>query len=1049
MIFSIIHFSDIHFKVGHNVISNRKLKLFDALKNEVKDKEFIFLLTSGDIAFSGNEIEYRTASDFYNFFKKEIKNYSGVDCEIVSVPGNHDCDFLTPNEEVRKIILKDFSRDGLSDISDHLIGVCCSHQSNYFKFRNQFETERGDVVFDYPLLRIMTLKVGESIIKFNLFNTSWDSSMHEKVGNLQYPLDFICDRIPSVESLYAISVIHHPLNWQTPDHSKTFRKFLLETSDLIISGHEHSPDSSIIADFDQDYNTIHIESPALQDAENERNSGFNIINLDTDKSSIQIISFVYSIHSSKYEVTNQPEWREIEKNKKLKGRNFQLKKAFLAQLEDPGAKFSHTQVDDIRLSDIFIPPFFKNLTLDKIKKSRLFTFEHSDSCLQLPDESATKFLKLVLGSDSSGKTSLLKYFYLKYYSKGVYPVYLAMEKINDVGPDGLKKVVGREFKLQYDELEQKFEEIDFDNIIILLDDFNRNKNKRAKVSVIKNLSKLFNKILVTASEETLLETYTDKENNTVDPFEEFDLYIIQEFNPSLRSQLITKWYRIGIDYMDADERNAFFRKLDKAANTITTIIGKNFIPSFPVYILTILQGMESGESDAKENKLHAYYYEFLITNSLKNVLSDKDEIGFYMTLAREYCYFLFKERIRFNPISEDSFYTFLKNHSARYSISKLNFETTLQTLFRSKILRKNLDGTISIAYKYLYYFFVAKYLSDNLDKQHIKEEVELMADRVYRDEYSNILVFLSHLARNNFVIKMLIQKSRGIFSDMEPAKLESDVDFVNELQKTLPEQVLRELDVEEARKEELYSEDKEEQVEKEIEERSFRDDYDLNEDIRNIDLMSQLTRALRTINILGQLAKKYWGELLGDDKYDLAEETLMLGLRTLKMHYSLLDDGIDVLTEHVMKIVQKRFVKEKYTREQVQSISENLIFSLASAATFGVFKRIANAIGSEKLSDTFEKLGHQHPYNSTEIVNVGIKLDHYSSFPMNDIEKLRKKNDRNPLGFSVLQSLVLDYLYMYEVSYDKKQRICDMLNIKLGDQRFIDRTSPIKKTSST
>ncbi len=54
-------------------------------------------------------------------------------------------------------------------------------------------------------------------------------------------------------------------------------------------------------------------------------------------------------------------------------------------------------------------------------------------------------------------------------------------------------------------------------------------------------------------------SYIDKKKKTIDLFDDFDTYVIQEFNPSLRSQLINKWYRLGKEYIDETERNQFFK----------------------------------------------------------------------------------------------------------------------------------------------------------------------------------------------------------------------------------------------------------------------------------------------------------------------------------------------------------------------------------------------------------------------------------------------------------------------------------------------------------
>ena len=76
---------------------------------------------------------------------------------------------------------------------------------------------------------------------------------------------------------------------------------------------------------------------------------------------------------------------------------------------------------------------------------------------------------------------------------------------------------------------------------------------------------------------------------------------------------------------------------------------------------------------------------------------------------------------------------------------------------------------------------------------------------------------------------------------------------------------------------------------------------------------------------------------------------------------------------------------------------------------------------------------------------MGIKLGHYSSFPYYEIETLKKANEKNPLGFSSIQNLVIDYLHMYDIPFERKQQICALLNIKMQEQRVIDSTSQVKK----
>ena len=134
MIISILHLSDIHFKNGHNVLLNRTEKLFDTIKNEVKGKDAFFIITSGDIAFSGSIEEYNIARKFYLELFDRIRAYTSLQTKFLFVPGNHDCCFDENIEEIRKIIIEKFAKEGFEHLNENLINKCCEPQLNYYSF---------------------------------------------------------------------------------------------------------------------------------------------------------------------------------------------------------------------------------------------------------------------------------------------------------------------------------------------------------------------------------------------------------------------------------------------------------------------------------------------------------------------------------------------------------------------------------------------------------------------------------------------------------------------------------------------------------------------------------------------------------------------------------------------------------------------------------------------------------------------------------------------------------------------------------------------------
>src|SRR5262249_37843398 len=85
-------------------------------------------------------------------------------------------------------------------------------------------------------------------------------------------------------------------------------------------------------------------------------------------------------------------------------------------------------------------------------------------------------------------------------------------------------------------------------------------------------------------------------------------------------------------------------------------------------------------------------------------------------------------------------------------------------------------------YKYVYCYFVARYFRDygNADPS-VQPMVRDLVDRIYVEDFANILTFYLYLTPDNVVLQHLLESSKRILSEHRPADLEGDVAFVNRL----------------------------------------------------------------------------------------------------------------------------------------------------------------------------------------------------------------------------------------------------------------------------
>lgn len=712
----------------------------------------------------------------------------------------------------------------------------------------------------------------------------------------------------------------------------------------------------------------------------------------------------------------------------------QLKPEFVAYLNDIEAVFAHSKIDTINLEQLYLAPDVKDLNQKQGKNYSVVNLEEISNAIDIEG-----FQYVLIGNDTSGKTANLKFLFNKYYQLGLTPILLkGAELNNNIRVDALEKLIRNKSKEQYN-LELKIEEQNRSNFVILIDDFHKATKGKNKYwsTLTTNLEKICPNLILTGSSLMPLETL-----NGHDPFKNFNLYSILEFGPKLRYKLTEQWYTLGIDEKFHDP-NEIRRKIDFALRHIKTIIGKGYIPSYPFYLLSILQSIEGGNTQNQNYSVHGFYYEHLINECFNKAVRDKKEIGLFYNYLTHLCFHLFELRV--SELSKEQFTEYHILYCKKYDLS-YDSENILRTLDAAKLISVN--DTIHIKEKYIYYFFVAKFISNNISKTEMKSLVSKMSLRIFNDEYASIIMFITHLSKEEFIIKEIINNANSIFPNTKECQLEEDISTINELIESIPDQVIELLDVKQNRENAVAEEDENERFENEIEnETADYADLGLEDDISDIDVYARITRAFKTVDILGQISKKYWGELDGNQKLELVNTTYNLGLRTLGFYLDLLQQNKDHIIEYVKELITEKHIKDSFSlKENIEDTVRDFIFRMSFLSSFGLTKRVSNSIGYDKLKNSFEKALEANPVNSVQLIDLAIKLG-FSSIKsqVGTIKNLEENMTSNKLSFMVLRNLAIDHLHMFDTDYKTRSQLCQILKITEREQLVIDATSKIKK----
>ncbi|MGQ8875260.1 STAND family AAA ATPase [Paenibacillus sp. TSA_86.1] len=1019
----ILQLSDIHIKVSSNSIISKYKAIIPAIKEYLFELECLFIAITGDSAFSGKQEEYIIAMEIYEDIKAQINSIKEIDVHFIIIPGNHDCDFgLSTRVRDGQITL---IQQGNAEIDKDVIEELIKPQKEFFNFLSCFDPVSNKIYSNYLFTKYAFNLQGYSVA-FNCLNSSWISELHEKPGSLIFPIDMYKDVIKNNSEDLNITVIHHPRNWFQPENARIITSHLEKNSDIVLTGHEHVATGKKVESFEGSI-TQYVEGGVLQESFNDEISEFNIIlfNLAEKYQKFSRYSWNGEYYSNNFET----EWKKFDKSSSHNASTFTLSDNFAESLNDPGINIKHPRKTKVSLEDIYVFPDAKKI-LNNDKPNKI---EQIINLSKLKDYK-NDFKVIIYGAEKSGKSALTKIIYHHYYQSGFIPVYLDAQSITGSSISDVNKVIYKNFTLQYskDALE-RYKQVEEKRKLLIIDGLEKYRfNSKNLIDLIDGLTSVYPNIIITGNEMLKLSNLILDEEPDKNSIEQFEKFEILQFGHVKRAEFVEKWNTIGQMSMSDQD---IIEKQDRMLADINTVIGNNFVPSFPFFLLILLQTAESGFPHSNKESAYGYYYELLITQSFININMQNKEIDAYYTYIAELAFYFYEnEIVEFSKLEFSDFNTLLNR---KYDLSH-DFEKTVSKLTSSGII-ENSNNSFRFKYSYIYYYFVARYLSMKITDEKIRSITIKMCTNLQVEEYANILMFLTHLSKDPFILNSLYDQAKKIFNEFEPTKLDKDISLLNELAVEIPKIVYNNIEVKKHREEKLMAKDEIERSKREM--ATTTDGERRDETV--MDVVAKLNVAFKTIEIMGQILRNYYGSIEASEKLYLAEETYMIGLRTLNSFLSLVNNNVHSISAKIERIIQEE--EKNPNKTEVEKLSRRVLFNLCCTIAFQTIIKISESIGSKELYLTYKQISEKHNMTSVKLIEISIKLDQLRALPYNDIKRIKESIEGNIIATSLLKLLVINHLYMYDTNISDKQRICSLLSIPISKQINIDITSTQKK----
>lgn len=1039
---NILHLSDLHFSAADNP-ALKAGDIFRAIRPRCSENSPILIAVTGDISLKGQESSYKIAALFFEELQRllvEIRPEGNF--FLISVPGNHDCDF-SRKAGVRDLVLSQLGE--VETFDDSHFGTAMEVQGLYRNFMRTLKGKWGKNLISEcnNISELIGLKIGEIEIGILAVNTAWCSRAEEDPGRIFVPAKKVKNSIREIkESRLNLAMFHHPYGWFHPDNAREFRSMVEEFSDIVLTGHEHDQGGFHKARAD-DYFNEYVQGGTLSASETE--ASFNFLQLSFEQKSYRAFLFKKTKDSELFSTAqldqngsegNVP-WRPFKRSVNKTRRSFTIKDEFEGYLRDPGAGYSHPKKGQLKLDEIYIFPDLKEI----FKQGKDRRAHKGQDIIDLINKKERLFLT---GKDTCGKTALSKSLFIKLRESGVVPLLVKGEYLRGAhaaNEQQREKLLKSIFSEQYTGLHEEFIQLAPEKRALIVDDFNKSPlTPKGRDILIRKFLDLFKKVIIISADdgaaEILLDLEEVEESILAKDFHQFE---ILPFGHVLRGRLIKKWYSLYENYEQSSPSRV--SEADDAEKIINGLLGKNLVPSYPLFVLIFLQAIDSKVESSIKGGTYGPLYQYLIFSALKKISPKPEFVDLAQTLLTEFAYHLYQTNQE--EVTESEFLhiaqKYKDGYDADFSPAKL-----LENLEKVQVI-KNRSGLIRFCYPYYFSYFVAVYFAQHINEPESRARIPHLAENCHRENFANILLFLCSLSKDEYIWSNVVSAANNIFLGVERFNLLASLDVIGgdsgssgrlsidsrpaEERREHFLQVQDEMDLEDGDDDEFS------ELEREPELTSEKSNSEAAKE------MKSLMSSFRMVQVLGQILGGSPGSLKSDVKKKLAQAGYDLTLRTAGHFVELVKTKSVILRGKLVPMLAARFPDKDAS--ELKSLANSMIYGISQASIFGMIKHASQSLGHKSLKTTYGKLLQSSRGTSDEVLNISVQVDHVRPFPDKEVIDIYGRMKGYPLAGEMIRCIAWQHFYLFRVPMGTMQHVCSKLAIDLNPGKILG--SPEKR----
>lgn len=741
----IIHISDLH--IEKRLSQNYEAKIgraVDAITPLIGCNCPLFVVVSGDIAFSGAIEEYENAERVLQRFVKTLEDTCGERPRLILTPGNHDIkgpDEIVPRE--RNCAAKCREDDKLE---------------NFFMFSTcmGLDWECEDAAkCSYALDE----EAGFDSVSFCVLNTAPFSTKTFDKG--AHTLSDYALSLLNKESNRELSILvcHHGMEWLDDSPRLELQADSLTSIDLAIVGHEHRG-GTVLQQFSAGGKLLTFRGDTFS-LDDEKECGFSLIAVGAlvdNEYTVCETGFTWDSSARIFTSFSGESWVLVPKGPMPKPRD-----DYLLRLPDDigeGDRYFETSFSFPRLhvkttlcpsddeGDLEMPLVIEHM-------DDFFSYLAEQDCIE------------VEGFTGSGKSCLARAIYLECVKRGYSPVLIHPENSSKSFARTLSALIGEQYGDRPFDL-ARFDQAPRAKKVLIADDFDRVKKRKENSPdlLIREMLGHFGKVIITVPESfDVLSRFATGEK-VVSEFR-YGALSIGALTKLVRDPLVKKRCRAA--GLSEDAASKMVRAVDRAVSGHSGLFELTpvFVIQYVDYFLDNRDEMMSQE-ELPFNHIFDSNIRKRIDAAIKSlhIQGRGSHLADIATVALQELAFAMHER-RTSVLSAGDASAVIMRYGREREID-VSPRDILEIAAKAKILRMREDGcSYTFAGLSIHSYFVAKRIDTALDLRDsdIEGHIERLLDEIWFPVNSEIVVFLTHLRTSLDFPKELVRRANALVGD--------------------------------------------------------------------------------------------------------------------------------------------------------------------------------------------------------------------------------------------------------------------------------------------